>query len=60
MKTGIIRQKRMRLTDEKILILGKIDLLLTALAAIFAWLIPGIIMQLDFRKAKNELGRNHV
>ncbi len=39
---------------------GKIDLLLTAFAAIFAWLIPGIIMQLDFRKAKNELDRNNV
>jgi hypothetical protein len=31
---------------------GKIDLLLTAFAAIFAWLIPGIIMQLDLERQK--------
>jgi hypothetical protein len=33
----------------------KIDLLLTAISAIFAWLIPGIIMEAEFRKAKKEL-----
>lgn len=33
----------------------KIDLLLTAISAIFAWLIPGIIMEADYRKAKKEL-----
>lgn len=31
---------------------GKIDLLLTAFAAVFAWLIPGIIMERDYREAK--------
>ena len=33
----------------------KIDLLLTAFSAIFAWLIPGIILEADYRKAKKEL-----
>lgn len=33
----------------------KIDLLLTAFSAIFAWLIPGIILETDYRKAKKEL-----
>lgn len=39
---------------------GKIDLLLTALSAIFAWLIPGILMQMEFRKAKKELAERNV
>lgn len=34
---------------------GKVDLLLTALAAICAWLIPGIIMERAYRKAKKQL-----
>ncbi len=34
---------------------GKTDLLLTALAAICAWLIPGIIMEKAYRKAKKQL-----
>ncbi len=33
----------------------KIDLLLTAFSAIFAWLIPGIILEADYRKAKKGL-----
>src|SRR5687768_8599908 len=33
----------------------KIDLLLTAFSAVFAWLVPGIIMEQDYRKAKREL-----
>ncbi|MEO5946096.1 MAG: hypothetical protein ABIP79_04730 [Chitinophagaceae bacterium] len=33
----------------------KIDLLLVAFAAIVAWLIPGIIMEKDYQKAKREL-----
>ena len=32
----------------------KIDLLLTALSAIFAWLIPGILMERVYQKAKKE------
>ncbi len=32
----------------------KIDLILTALSAIFAWLIPGIIMEREYQKAKKE------
>jgi len=38
----------------------KIDLLLTALSAILAWLIPGIIMEKDYRKAKRELAQANV
>lgn len=32
----------------------KIDLLLTALSAVFAWLIPGILMEREYQKAKRE------
>ena len=38
----------------------KIDLLLTAFSAVFAWLVPGIIMEKDYRKAKKELAAAHV
>jgi hypothetical protein len=38
----------------------KIDLLLTAFSAIFAWLIPGIIMEKDYRKAKKGLAQANV
>jgi hypothetical protein len=38
----------------------KTDLLLTAFSAVFAWLIPGIIMQKDYRKAKAGLAQAHV
>ncbi len=38
----------------------KIDLLLTAVSAVFAWLIPGIIMEKDYRKAKRGLAAAHV
>jgi hypothetical protein len=38
----------------------KIDLLLTAFSAIFAWLIPGIIMERDYRNAKKGLRQEHV
>lgn len=38
----------------------KIDLLLTALSAIMAWFIPGIIMEKDYRKAKKELAAANV
>ena len=38
----------------------KIDLLLTALSAILAWLIPGIIMERDYRKAKKGLAATDV
>lgn len=38
----------------------KIDLLLTAFSAVFAWLIPGIIMEKDYRKAKRELAAVNV
>jgi hypothetical protein len=31
-----------------------LDLVLTALAAIAAWLIPGILMKLEYRKVKKE------
>jgi hypothetical protein len=39
---------------------GKIDLLITALAAVLAWLIPGIILEMDYRKAKKKLALEHV
>lgn len=38
----------------------EIDLLLTALAAIIAWLIPGIIMNRQNRHAIRELAKNNV
>jgi hypothetical protein len=38
----------------------KIDLLLTALAAVCAWFVPGVIMQKDHIRAKKSLGRQHV
>jgi hypothetical protein len=38
----------------------KIDLLLTAFSAISAWLIPGIIMEKDYRNAKRGLAAANV
>lgn len=38
----------------------KADLLLTAFSAIFAWLIPGIFLERDYRKAKKEESVRHV
>jgi hypothetical protein len=38
----------------------KIDLLLTALAAIFAWLVPGLILEKEYRKARKQLKEVHV
>jgi len=38
----------------------KMDLILTGLSAIFAWLIPGIIMEKDYRKAKQGLAAANV
>lgn len=38
----------------------KIDLLLVAASAIFAWLIPGIIMEKDYRNAKKGLAVANV
>jgi hypothetical protein len=38
----------------------KVDLLLTALSAIAAWLIPGILMQKNYKKAKKELADSNV
>ncbi|MEO6612555.1 MAG: hypothetical protein ABIT05_14125 [Chitinophagaceae bacterium] len=38
----------------------KIDLLLTAFSAVFAWLVPGIIMERDYKRAKRELAQAHV
>jgi hypothetical protein len=38
----------------------KIDLLLTAFSAVFAWLIPGIIMEKDYRNAKRGLAEANV
>ena len=38
----------------------KIDFLLTAFSAVFAWLIPGILMEKDYRKAKMELAKTNV
>jgi hypothetical protein len=38
----------------------KTDLLLVAVSAIFAWLLPGIIMEKDYRKAKKEIASQHV
>ena len=39
---------------------GRIDLLLVAVSAVFAWLIPGIIMEKDYREAKKGLEQAHV
>jgi hypothetical protein len=36
------------------------DLLLIAVSAAGAWLIPGIIMERDYQKAKKQLGASHV
>lgn len=38
----------------------KTDLVLTAISAIFAWLIPGIILEKDYRKAKAAMQTAHV
>jgi hypothetical protein len=38
----------------------KIDLILTAVSAVCAWLIPGIIMQREYKKAKKELAQSDV
>lgn len=38
----------------------KTDLLLTAVSAVFAWFIPGLILEKRYRKAKQELARQHV
>lgn len=38
----------------------KMDLLLTAFSAVFAWLIPGIIMEREYRKAKKGLTQANV
>ena len=38
----------------------KIDLILVALSSVFAWLVPGIIMEKDYRKAKRELAQANV
>lgn len=38
----------------------KIDLILLALSAVFAWLVPGIIMEKEYRKAKMGLSATNV
>ncbi|MGH2552696.1 MAG: hypothetical protein ACRDEB_03200 [Chitinophagaceae bacterium] len=38
----------------------KADLLLTAFSAVFAWLIPGIILEKDYRNAKKGLADTNV
>jgi uncharacterized protein with PQ loop repeat len=38
----------------------KIDLLLTALSALFAWFIPGILMEREYQKTKMEMKANNV
>ncbi|HEY6064478.1 MAG TPA: hypothetical protein VIV35_12755 [Chitinophagaceae bacterium] len=38
----------------------KIDLLLIAVSAVFAWLIPGIIMERDYKKKKRGLAETNV
>jgi hypothetical protein len=38
----------------------KIDLLLISVSSVFAWLIPGIIMEKDYRKAKRGLAEANV
>jgi hypothetical protein len=37
-----------------------IDMLLMAFSAVFAWLIPGILMEKDYRIAKKELEKSNV
>lgn len=39
---------------------ARIDLLLVAFSAIFAWFIPGIIMMRDYKAAKKGLEQQHV
>jgi hypothetical protein len=38
----------------------KVDLILTAVSSVFAWLIPGIIMEKEYRNAKRGLARANV
>lgn len=38
----------------------KIDLLLTAISAIFAWFVPGILMEREYQKSKRESLATHV
>lgn len=38
----------------------KVDLALTAVSAVFAWFIPGLILEKRYRKAKMELAQQHV
>lgn len=38
----------------------KIDLILLAVSSIFAWFVPGIIMEKDYQKAKRELAKTNV
>ena len=38
----------------------KVDLLLVALSSVAAWLIPGVILEKDYRKAKRELAHTNV
>jgi uncharacterized protein with PQ loop repeat len=38
----------------------KIDLLLVAFSAVFAWLLPGILLESDYRKAKSGLAEKNV
>ena len=38
----------------------KIDLLLTAFSAVFAWLIPGIFMEKDYQRTKKEFAKTNV
>lgn len=38
----------------------KVDLILVAVSSVFAWFIPGIIMEKEYRKAKKELAETHV
>ncbi|MDX1954673.1 MAG: hypothetical protein SFU20_04015 [Chitinophagaceae bacterium] len=39
---------------------AQVDLLLTAISAIMAWLIPGILLEIEHRKAKQALKPTHV
>jgi hypothetical protein len=38
----------------------KLDLLLTAVSALFAWFVPGVLMERDYRKAKKASLAAHV
>ena len=38
----------------------KLDLLLTALSALFAWFIPGLLMEKEYRIYKKEQVAQHV